>query len=235
VADLPRGNRGDGLVIDDDENTDLERNDDDPAEDGTDSDEDPDDGSNADNDSDDNDIDGDDDDDTNGDDDDNGGTSNEDDAAGLRRSRRATRGRTQRYNDYELLLHARRTARGGPRRATIRDGFMFFSEGDLSDAKPIPVEDRLEYAFGVILQQYSIGAGLKKFRERGEKGVTKELAQMHNNEDRPYSRREEEGHIVPHVPQGKEGQVDQGTVLCGRAEAAGGLDKTRDDVADRLE
>ena len=34
--------------------------------------------------------------------------------------------------------------------------------------------------FGIILQQYSIGAGLKKFQERGEKGVTKELTQMHN-------------------------------------------------------
>jgi hypothetical protein len=47
-------------------------------------------------------------------------------------------------------------------------------------AKPIPVEDRLEYAFGVILQQFSIGAGLKKFKERGKMGVTKELEQMHN-------------------------------------------------------
>ena len=58
---------------------------------------------------------------------------------------------------------------------------MFFSDNDLSDdTKPVPVEDRLEYAFGVILQQYSIGAGLKRFQERGKKGVTKELAQMHN-------------------------------------------------------
>jgi hypothetical protein len=57
---------------------------------------------------------------------------------------------------------------------------MMFSLEDLSDAKPVPVEDRLEYALGIILQQYSIGAGLKKFRERGEKGVTKELSQMHN-------------------------------------------------------
>ena len=56
---------------------------------------------------------------------------------------------------------------------------MFFLEDDLSDAKPVLVEDRLEYAFGVILQQYSIGAGLKKFQEREEKGVTTELAQMH--------------------------------------------------------
>ena len=63
---------------------------------------------------------------------------------------------------------------------TIKGGFTFFSDNDLSDAKPIPVEDRLEFAFGVILQQYYIGAGLKRFQERGEKGVTKELAQMHN-------------------------------------------------------
>jgi hypothetical protein len=57
---------------------------------------------------------------------------------------------------------------------------MFFSDDDLSDAKPLPVEDRLEYAFGVILQQYSIGASLKKLQEQGEKGITKKLAQMHN-------------------------------------------------------
>ena len=57
---------------------------------------------------------------------------------------------------------------------------MMFSTDDISDAKSVRVEDRLEYAFGVILQQYSIGAGLRKFQERGEKGVTKELSQMHN-------------------------------------------------------
>ena len=57
---------------------------------------------------------------------------------------------------------------------------MMFSADDVNDARPIPVEDWLEHAFGVILQQYSIGAGLKKFQERGEKGVTKELQQMHN-------------------------------------------------------
>ena len=65
-------------------------------------------------------------------------------------------------------------------RATIKDGTLMFSASDMSDAKPVPVEGRLEYTLGVILQQYSIGAGLKKFRERGEKGVFKELAQMHN-------------------------------------------------------
>jgi hypothetical protein len=109
-------------------------------------------------------------------DDDNDGA----EATGLRRSRRTNKGRTKSYDNYALLLHARRIARGGPRQAIIRDGIMMFSSEDLSDAKPVPVEDRLEYALGIILQQYSIGAGLKKFRERGEKGVTKELSQMHN-------------------------------------------------------
>ncbi len=89
----------------------------------------------------------------------------EDDARGLRRSRRANRGRTTRYANYTLLLHARRIARGGPRRAIIRDGVMMFLAANLSDAKPVPLEDRLEYALGVILQQYSIGAGLKKFQD----------------------------------------------------------------------
>jgi hypothetical protein len=175
VADLPAANRANALVIDDDDNAHAER-DSSEDDDDTDSDSDSDNGS----DTDDDDSDDDDDDDIDGDADDQSGSSDDDDPAGLRRSRRANRGRTQRYNNYALLLHARRVARGGPRRASIKDGFVFFSQDDLSDAKPVPVEDRLEYAFGVILQQYSIGAGLKKFQERGEKGVTKELAQMHN-------------------------------------------------------
>ncbi len=98
-------------------------------------------------------------------------------AAGLRRSGRGNKGRTDRYANYTFLLHAWKAARGGPKRATLRDGVMMFSADDISDSKPIPeVEDRLEYAFGVILQQYSIGTGLKKFKERGEAWTTKELA-----------------------------------------------------------
>ena len=119
---------------------------------------------------------------------------------------------------------------------------MFFSSEDLSDAKPIPVEDRLEYALGIILQQYSIGAGLKKFRERGEKGVTKELAQMHNmavfapnHEVRSNFGREKEGDILTDVPKGKEGQVSKRTFLRRPTRTAGGLDETRDDIANRLE
>ena len=101
-------------------------------------------------------------------------------AAGLRRSGRKNKGRSGQYANYTLLLHARKAARGGAKRAALSDGVMMFSADDVNDARPIPVEDRLEHAFGVILQQYSIGAGLKKFQERGEKGGTKELQQMHN-------------------------------------------------------
>ncbi len=79
-------------------------------------------------------------------------------------------------------MHARKVARGGPCRALIRDGVMMLLTDDLSDAEPVAVEDREELALGVILQQYSIGAGLKKFGEQGEQGVTKELTQLHNME-----------------------------------------------------
>ncbi len=51
---------------------------------------------------------------------------------------------------------------------------------DLSDAKPVPEEDSDEYALGVALITYGIGPGIKKFQERGEAGVTKELTQMHD-------------------------------------------------------
>ncbi len=41
-------------------------------------------------------------------------------------------------------------------------------------------EDREEWALGVALAHYSMGAGIKKFRERGKAGVTKKLTQMYN-------------------------------------------------------
>jgi hypothetical protein len=78
------------------------------------------------------------------------------------------------------MMRGRRKARGGQRRATIRDGVCFFSAEDLSDAKPVPEADRDEYALGVALVTYGIGPGIKKFQERGEAGVTKELTQMHD-------------------------------------------------------
>jgi hypothetical protein len=57
---------------------------------------------------------------------------------------------------------------------------MFFLADNLSNAKPIPEEDREEYALGITLMHYSMGAGIKKFKEREEAGVTKELTQMHD-------------------------------------------------------
>ncbi len=50
---------------------------------------------------------------------------------------------------------------------------MFFLNDDLNNAKPIPVEDVEDYVLGVALAQYTITAGLKKFKEKGEAGVTK--------------------------------------------------------------
>jgi hypothetical protein len=78
-------------------------------------------------------------------------------------------------------MASRRARRGGQRRALIRDGCVFFSSDDLSDAKPIPEEDdREEFALGVALVHYTMNAGIKKFKEKGEAGVTKELTQMHD-------------------------------------------------------
>ncbi len=49
-----------------------------------------------------------------------------------------------------------------------------FTEESLRDAKPIPIEDREMYNLGVALTTYSIGAGIKRFKEHGEAGVTKD-------------------------------------------------------------
>ena len=99
---------------------------------------------------------------------------------GVRRSRRRGKGTNKKYADYSLLMAARQARRGGQRWALIHDGCVFFSSDDLSDAKPIPEEDREEFALGVALIHYSMNVGLKKFKEKGEAGVTKELTQMHD-------------------------------------------------------
>jgi hypothetical protein len=71
-------------------------------------------------------------------------------------------------------MASRRARRGRQRRALIRNGCVFFSSDDLSDAKPIPKEDREEFALGGALVHYSMNAGIKKFKEKGEARVTKE-------------------------------------------------------------
>jgi hypothetical protein len=80
------------------------------------------------------------------------------------------------------MMNARKRARGGAKRAIIRDGFTFFSAEDLSNAKPVPKEDRDEWALGVALVHYSMNAGPKKIKEKDEAGVSKELKQMHDME-----------------------------------------------------
>jgi hypothetical protein len=99
---------------------------------------------------------------------------------GMRRSQRKGRGVTKRYADYGLLMAAKWEARGGPRRTLIRDGCVFFSTDKLNDAKPVAEADREEYALGVALVHYSMNAGIKRFKEKGEASVTKELTQMHD-------------------------------------------------------
>ncbi len=97
----------------------------------------------------------------------------------MRRSRRSNRGTNKKYADYTLMMNTRKRARRGPKWAIVKDGFTFFSAEDLSDAKPVPEEDRDEWALGVALIHYSMNAGLKKFKEKGKAGVSKELKQMH--------------------------------------------------------
>ena len=70
--------------------------------------------------------------------------------------------------------------RGEPRRALICEECVFFSADDLSNAKPIPKEDREEFALGFARVHYSMNTGIKKFETKGKAGVTKELTQMHN-------------------------------------------------------
>ncbi len=104
----------------------------------------------------------------------------EDKAPGVRRSKRKNKGVTNRFDNNGLMMNAQMRARGSQGHATIHDRLMFFSADDLSNAKPVPEEDREEYALGIVLVHYSMGAGIKKFKERGEAGVTKELTQMHD-------------------------------------------------------
>jgi hypothetical protein len=99
---------------------------------------------------------------------------------GVRRLQRRGKGTSKKYADYSLLMAARRARRGGQHRALIRDGCIFFSSDDLSDAKPIPEEDREEFALRVTLVHYSMNAGIKNFKAKGEAGVTKELTQLHD-------------------------------------------------------
>lgn len=63
------------------------------------------------------------------------------DTQGVRRSKQTNKGKTMKFADYQMLMRSRREARGGPRRATIRDGTMFFTADTLNNAQPIPTKD----------------------------------------------------------------------------------------------
>jgi hypothetical protein len=89
-------------------------------------------------------------------------------------------GVTKKYANYSLLMAARRAKRGEPCWALICNGCTFFSANDLSNAKPIPKEDREEVVLGVALVHYLMNTGIKKFKAKGEAGVTKELTQIHD-------------------------------------------------------
>ena len=78
------------------------------------------------------------------------------------------------------MMNVQWKARGSQCRAIIRKGLLFFSAEDLSNAKPVAEEGREEWALGIALVYYSMGAGIKKVRERGKAGVMKELTQMHD-------------------------------------------------------
>ena len=83
---------------------------------------------------------------------------------GVQRLRRRGKGTSTKYADYSLLMASRQARRGGQRRALICNGCVFFSSDDLSDTKPIPVEDREKFALGVALVHYSMNAGIKKYK-----------------------------------------------------------------------
>ena len=98
---------------------------------------------------------------------------------GVQRLQCRGKGITKKYVDYSLLMAARQTSRGGQCRA-LSPSCVFFSSENLSKAKPIPEEDREEFALGVVLVHYSMNAGIKKFKAKSKTRVTKELTQMHD-------------------------------------------------------
>jgi hypothetical protein len=87
---------------------------------------------------------------------------------GVRRLRCKGRGVMKKNVNYSLLMAARQNTRGEPRWALICDGCVFFLMDKLSNAKPIPEEDREEYTFGVVLVHYSMNAGIKKVQRQGQ-------------------------------------------------------------------
>jgi hypothetical protein len=97
---------------------------------------------------------------------------------GVRESKHKNNRRADKYKDNGLMIKQRQKVIGGKHHATIRG--EFFLVEDLSSAEPVAEEDGEEWALGVALAHYSMGAIIKKFWEWGKAGMTKELTQMHN-------------------------------------------------------
>ncbi len=142
---------------------------------------------------------------------------------GVRQSRRRNKGANHQYDNCTLMMLGRHAAQGGQRHATILDGVCFFLAEDLSNAKPVPEADREEYTLGIALVIYGIGPGKKKFQERGEAGVTKELMQMHNMDVFHPVMRDDLTCDKRKKALASERSVGQGTNVRGRARAARGL------------
>jgi hypothetical protein len=94
-----------------------------------------------------------------------------DGAQEVQKLQRRGKGITKKYADYSLLMAARQARRGGQRWALIHNRCVFFSSDDLRGTKPIPEEDREEFALGVALVHYLMNAGIKKFKAKGEAGA----------------------------------------------------------------
>jgi hypothetical protein len=76
---------------------------------------------------------------------------------GVWRSRRKSRGVTDKYANYTLLMAACRKECSGKHCVIIRDSVCFFLNNGLSIATPLPEKDRYKYALRVALVTYSIG------------------------------------------------------------------------------
>ena len=65
-----------------------------------------------------------------------------------------------------------------------------------------------------------MNAGIKKFKAKGEAGVTKELTQMHDMnvfcliEVESLTHDKKKSPLVAHVSQGEEGQFGEGANVC---------------------
>ncbi len=147
---------------------------------------------------------------------------------GVRKSRRSGRGTTSRYKDYELLTDMRQKSAC---RATIRDGVMCFLAQDVEDAEPMAEEDCDEFALGVALSTYGLGAGIKKFGEKGLTSVRKELKQMACGRRLIDGRAKVESNTLPRESEGEADQGDQDKIAGRRKMPAWSIHQARNDIA----